>query len=201
MKALSDANTDALLWAPSADVAGHYELVSGEDVVALLIREKGWRKPTIAQTLDGEWRIHRESRWSAKISMWRSGAEENTAVYLPDRGLGGPGRLATMGDHRWEWRPRNRRGTEWAFMAETGGAIIGFRTGPWIAGQDSDQVKVDLNAEAVVLPECLPLMMLGQFLLWRQEEINDIMKPSRQFDPGASLLEVFLDILAVWLSY
>ena len=113
-----------------------------------------------AQTAGQQWTFKREGFWHPQVTVREQGSDDNVAVFKP--GWTGGGTLELPEGRQLRFGAANFWHSQWEWSEPAGKALIHFKSHPGLLRMEG---QVDIDSEAVSLPELPLLVVLGWYLL------------------------------------
>jgi hypothetical protein len=145
-----------LTWIQLSAYKNGFELKSEEGIFAQLKWGKPFGSLATAVTADGEWTFKRSGFLQPRVSVRKTGSDEDIATFKP--GWTGAGTLDLSTGRRLSWINRSFLRSVWEFVDSTGG-ILRFKLKPGIF-----KLKVEMDI-ITDITELSLLAALGMYLL------------------------------------
>lgn len=159
MKRLADLVNRELKWTQPAALKMHYELYAGEEIAGRLAFRSSFGSLATGASADGCWTFKRAGFFQTRLTIRACDAEKDIAVFRNSTWSGG-GSLELPGGKKL-LATTNLWQTNLEFKTESGETLIRFKSG----GVIHLSALVEIQPEAIGLPELPWLVMLGWYLI------------------------------------
>jgi len=167
MKSLKEAGQEHLNWRQPRTTHQFFELKSKEDLFGTLLFPKSVGSLAEAETADGKWTFKRIGFFSTKISIRKSGEENDLAIFKPNL-TASSGALDFAYGKKYQWHSSNFWGTRFEFKDEKGETILTFLSGiedPKLKDWFKTQARIEISGDKTDLPELPIMVLLGWYLI------------------------------------
>ena len=158
MRRIRDVADRSLIWRQPRARAREYELQVDEEVVATLRWGRG--ALAAAAVADERWTFARAGFWRPRVTARAEGTGAACAIFRA--GWTGGGALETPAGRSFHWVPANLWHTHWSWREAGAGPVVHFGSRQGLVRIEG---QVDVEPEAVTLPELDLLVPLGWYLL------------------------------------
>jgi hypothetical protein len=167
MEPIQNAQNLPLYWVQPKTMSRTFTLHSGEQEYASLDFQSAFGSLAIAETAGHTWSFKRMGFFNPRVTVRRPNEETDLAVYQP-RWTGTEGTLTFAGGRTFQWRATNFWATKFAFLDNSGEALLWFKEGSE-QGHLSDlfktQAQLAIEPAGWQLAELDLLVTLGWYLL------------------------------------
>jgi hypothetical protein len=151
-----------LNWIQSGSSKREFELRGEPGVFGSLKWQKRFGSLAAAITADDQWTFKREGFLHPRVSVRKTGSDQNLAIFKP--GWTGSGILEFDNGLKLEWKNKNFLRSEWTFTDQNKEDILHFQSRPRI-------LKINIQMGILKdLPEIPLLACLGLYLLFLMHE-------------------------------
>jgi hypothetical protein len=157
VRPISEIAGQELLWVQPAAFSRDHELRAGDDVVATLRFQRG--SLADAEAAGGHWTFKRQGFWQPRVTVRTAGSDADLAVFHP-RWVGG-GALEFPDGHAVRLSSANLWQSEWLWQ-DNEKPLIRFKGRH---GLIKARGAVEIQPEAVALPDLAMLVLLGWYLI------------------------------------
>jgi hypothetical protein len=149
-----------LEWTQPGAFSRHYELRSGDAVLATLDFVKAFGSLARAETADKAWTFKRSGFFSPRVTARIEDQEMDIATYVPNWS-GTKGEFTLPGGRRFLLKSTNFWGSEWTVSQEPGEVLLRFHAG----GVLHHGAKVDVEPAGRSLADLALLLTLAWYVL------------------------------------
>lgn len=167
MKSLNEAEQEHLNWTQPKATHQLFELKSKDDLFGTLKFPKSVGSLAEAETLQGKWTFKRVGFFTTKITVRKTGEENDLAVFKPNL-MASSGSLEFSDGKKFQWQAANFWQTKFEFSETDGETIVTFRSGTedhklkdWF----KTQARVEISEQKTDLPELSIMVLLGWYLI------------------------------------
>lgn len=167
MKAFKEAGKEHLSWVQPRATHQMFELRLKDDIYGTLHFPKSVGSLAEAETAVGKWTFKRVGFFTTRITVRRSGEENDLAVFKPNL-MASSGILEFAGGKNFQWQAANFWQTKFEFKDEAGEVIVTFRSGmedhklkDWF----KTQARVEISEEKYDFEELPVMILLGWYLI------------------------------------
>ncbi|MBA4407191.1 hypothetical protein C0389_07955 [bacterium] len=167
MKSLKEAGQEHLSWTQPKTTHQMFELKLKDNLYGTLHFPKSVGSLAEAETLDGKWTFKRVGFFTTRITVRKSGDENDLAVFKPNL-MASSGVLEFSDGKKFQWSAANFWETKFEFKDADGGEIVTFRSGmedhklkDWF----KTQARVEIPEHKYNLPELPIMILLGWYLI------------------------------------
>ena len=167
MKSLKEAVQDHLNWTQPKTTHQIFELGFKDDLYGSLVFPKSVGSLAEAETHDGKWTFKRVGFFTTRITVRKSGEENDLAIFRPNL-MASSGVLEFPDGKKFQWQAANFWETKFEFKDNDGETIVTFRSGmeePKLKNWFKTQARVEISELKNNLPELSIMVLLGWYLI------------------------------------
>jgi hypothetical protein len=167
MKSLKEAGQEHLSWMQPKTTHQLFELRLKDDLFGTLVFPKSVGSLAQAETSEGRWTFKRVGFFSTRITVRKSGEENDIAAFKPNL-MVTSGVLEFSNGNKYQWHSANFWETKFEFKDANGEIVVTFRSGvedPKLKDWFKTQARVEIAEHKNNLPELSIMILLGWYLI------------------------------------
>lgn len=167
MKSLKEAGPEHLNWIQPKTTHQFFELKSNEYLFGTLQFPKSVGSLAVAESLEGKWTFKRVGFFSTRITVRKSGDENNIAIFKPNL-MASSGVLEFSDGKKFQWHAANFWETKFEFKDVKEETVVRFRSGieePKLKDWFKTQARVEIPEQINDLTELSIMVLLGWYLI------------------------------------
>jgi hypothetical protein len=167
MKPIKHLTNEQLCFIQPKTTNQFYELRSQDEVFGTLNFPKSHGSLAEAESSDGKWTLKRVGFFHTKLTIRKSGEENDLAIFKPNI-MATNGSLEFVDGKRFQWVSSNFWSTKFEFKNEAGETLVTFRSGiedPKLKDWFKTQARVEISTGKEMLEEISILILLGWYLI------------------------------------
>lgn len=167
MKSLKEAGQEHLSWTQPKTTHQLFELKFNDDLFGTLLFPKSVGSFAEAETLEGKWTFKRVGFFSTRITVRKSGDENDIAIFKPNL-MASSGVLEFSNGKKFQWHAANFWETKFEFKDAKEEIVVTFRSGieePKLKDWFKTQARVEIPEQINDFTELSIMVLLGWYLI------------------------------------